>query len=86
MSPAPKSLAHHLILPHLTSHDSIPTPDSSLLLTLALLPDSQPAYYFFHSLPLFCDSYLVFKSPVRSGFQTGFDLNQDLNRTRLVMR
>jgi len=34
-SPAPESPAHHLILPHLTSHDPIPTPDSSLFAYLS---------------------------------------------------
>jgi len=52
-SPAPKSLAHHLILPHLTSHDPIPTPDSSLFAYLSLASGfSARLLYFLHSLVL----------------------------------
>jgi len=52
-SPAPKSPAHHLILPHLTSHDPIPTPDSSLFAYLSLASGfSARLLYFPHSLVL----------------------------------
>jgi len=56
ISPAPKSPAHHLILPHLTSHDPISAPDSSLLLTSVSFLDSWPAHYTF-LIASFYDSY-----------------------------
>ena len=50
-SHAPKSPAHHLIFPYLTSHDPIPTPDSSLFAYLSLAPGfSARLLYFLHSL------------------------------------
>jgi len=50
-SPAPKSPAYHLILPHLTSHDPIPTPDSSLFTYLSLASGFLACLlYFLHSL------------------------------------
>jgi len=53
ISPAPKSPAHHLILPHLTSHDPIPAPDSSLFAYLSLASGfSARLLYFSHSLVL----------------------------------
>jgi len=53
MSPVPKSPAHHLILPHLTSHDPILTPDSSLFAYLSLVPEfSAHLLYLLHSLVL----------------------------------
>ena len=62
ISPAPKSPAHHLILPHLTSHDPIPTLDSSLFTYLSLASGfSARLLYFLHSLVsrLITDSFLV---------------------------
>ena len=56
-SPVPKSPAHHLILPHLTSCDLILTPDLFLFAYLkASLLESRPAGYTFF-IALFCDSY-----------------------------
>ena len=50
-SPAPKSPAHHLILPHLTSHDPIPTPDSFLFAYLSFASGFLARLlYFLHRL------------------------------------
>ena len=47
----PKSPAHHLILPHLTSHDPIPTPDLSLSVYLSLASGfSARLLYLLHKL------------------------------------
>jgi len=52
-SPAPKSPAHYLILPHLTSHDPIPTPDLSLFAYLSLASGfSARLLYLLYSLIL----------------------------------
>ena len=51
ISPAPESPAHHLILTHLTSHDPIPTPDSSLFAYLSFASRfSACLLYFSHNL------------------------------------
>ena len=48
-----ESPAHHLMLPHLTSHDPISTPDSSLFAYLSLVSGfSARLLYFSHSLVL----------------------------------
>ena len=53
ISPAPESPAHHLTLPHLTSHDPIPTPDSSLFAYLSFASGfSARLLYLLHSLIL----------------------------------
>jgi len=50
-SPAPKSPEQSPDTPHLTSHDPIPTPDSSLFAYLSLAPGfSARLLYFSHSL------------------------------------
>jgi len=57
ISPAPKSPAHHLILLHLTSHDPIPTPDSSLFAYLSLASGFSAHLLYFLYTSHFHDSY-----------------------------
>jgi len=62
ISPAPKSPAHHLILPHLTSHDPIPIPDSSLFAYLSFASGFSARLLYFPHKPRFTtyiDSLLV---------------------------
>ena len=51
-SPAPKSPTHHLILPHLTSHDPIPTPDSLLFAYLSLASGFSARLLYFLCSPV----------------------------------
>jgi len=53
----PKSPAHHLILPHLTSHDPIPTHDSSLFAYLSLASGFLARLLYFLHKALFHNSY-----------------------------
>ena len=57
MSPAPQSPAHHLILPHLISHDPIPTPNLSFSAYLSLAPEFSAHLLFPSHIAPFYDSY-----------------------------